>query len=466
MDFTEKLKTTIRRNDSLLCVGLDPYPERIPTTYDNVLAFNTAIIEATADLVCAYKPNYAFYEALGVEGLRCLQETIERVPAGIPVILDAKRGDIGSTATAYAHAAFDVWKADAVTVNPYLGRDAVQPFIDHQGHGVFVLCHTSNASAPEVQTWRQRGVPLYEHIIDLATSWAEPERLGFVVGATYPSVLRGIRRKAPHSWFLVPGIGAQGGDLEAVLKAGLRTDGLGLIINSSRGILYAQDPREAADDLRQRINRVRDLHSLGSPERHGATSELIEALFDIGCVRFGDFLLHSGKRSPVYIDLRRLASYPRVLDQTARAYALLLRSLRFNRIAAIPYAALPIGTAVSLTLDVPLIYPRKEVKRHGTKRAIEGEYKAGEQVVLLDDLITDGASKLEVIESLRQEGLTVEDVVVLIDREGGGMEQLQSAGCRLHAVFTLSEMMQHLAHSGRIESGQVSDVEAYLRANK
>ena len=261
-------------------------------------------------------------------------------------------------------------------------------------------------------------------------------------------------------------MGAQGADLETVLKAGLRTDGLGLIINSSRGILYAPDPREVADDLRQRINRVRDLHSLGSTERHGITCELIEALFDIGCVRFGDFVLHSGKRSPIYIDLRRLASYPRVLDQTARVYTRLLRSLQFQRIAAIPYAALPIGTAVSLALEVPLIYPRKEVKQYGTRRAIEGEFATGEQVVLLDDLITDGASKLDVIESLRKEGLTIEDVVVLIDREGGGEQQLQSAGCHLHAAFTLRDMMRHLARSGRISSAQVSDVEAYLCGTK
>lgn len=401
-----------------------------------------------------------------MEGLRCLQETVARIPTGIPVILDAKRGDIGSTAAAYARAAFDVWKADAVTVNPFLGRDAIQPFLKYEDRGVFVLCHTSNTSAPELQNWQQRGVPLYEHIIDLAASWTESERLGFVVGATYPTVLRDIRRKAPHSWFLVPGIGAQGGDLEAALKAGLRTDGLGLIINSSRGVLYAPNPREAAHALRQRINRVRDIHSLGSPERHEMDADLIEALFDIGCVRFGDFVLRSGKHSPVYIDLRRLASYPRVLDQAARIYARLLQSLRFQRIAAIPYAALPIGTAVSLTLEVPLIYPRKEVKRYGTGRAIEGEYATGQQVVLLDDLITDGGSKLEVIESLRKEGLAVEHVVVLIDRESGGAEQLKEAGCHLHAAFTLREMMRELARSGRITSAQVSDVEAYLRANK
>jgi len=444
MGFVKKLKASVARNDSLLCVGLDPRPDRIPPSYDSVLAFNTAIIEATADLVCAYKPNYAFYEALGLEGLRTLAETIERIPTDIPVILDVKRSDIGPSAAAYARAAFEVWKADAVTVNPYLGWDGVQPFLEYEDRGVFLLCHTSNPSAPKVQTWRQHGVPLYEHIIDLAISQTQDERLGFVVGATYPSVLREIREKIPRSWLLVPGVGAQGGDLEVVLKAGLRLDGSGLIVNSSRGVIYASSPREAAQDLRRRINLVRELRSLGSTKECEFAGDLIEALFDIGCVRFGDFVLRSGKRSPVYIDLRRLASYPRVLDQAVRMYIRLLRPLRFQRIAAIPYAALPIGTAVSLALDVPLIYPRKEAKRYGTRRGIEGEYAASDRVVLLDDLITEGGSKLEAIESLRREGLIVEDIVVLIDREGGGMEQLQAAGYRVHAAFTLSEMMRNI----------------------
>jgi len=464
MGFLHKLRTAVRRNDSLLCVGLDPHTGLIPSAYSSVLDFNSAIIEATSDLVCAYKPNYAFYEALGLEGLRCLQETIDLVPPDIPVILDAKRGDIGSTAAAYARAAFEVWKADAVTLSPYLGGDSIGPFAEYRDRAVFVLCHTSNPSASEVQTWTQRDVPLYEHIIDLAAQWVEPDQLGLVVGATYPSVLRRVRSRAPHSWLLVPGIGAQGGDLEATVKAGLRSDGLGLIINSSRGILYSRSPRETAANLREQINKVRDLHSLGSTEDHSLAHDLAVALFDIGCVRFGDFVLHSGKHSPVYIDLRLLASYPQVLDQAVRAYAEKLRSLRFQRVAAIPYAGLPIGTAVSLALRMPLIYPRKEVKSHGTGRHIEGTYKTGDQVVLLDDLITDGGSKLEMIETLRGAGLTVTDLAVLIDREGGGVEQLRAIGCDVHAAFTIREMMRFLAASERIDHTQVLEVEAYLNA--
>jgi uridine monophosphate synthetase len=464
--FLDKLRAAILRNDSLLCVGLDPHADLIPSSYSDVLAFNAAIVEATADLVCAYKPNYAFYEALGLEGLRTLHQTMKLVPPDIPVILDAKRGDIGSTAAAYARAAFEVWGADAVTVSPYLGGDSIRPFAEYRDRAVFVLCHTSNPSASEVQNWTQRDVPLFQHIVDLATHWVQPEQLGFVVGATYPSVLREVRSRAPDSWLLVPGIGAQGGDLKAALQAGLRPDGLGMIISSSRGILYSRNPREAARDLRRRINSARGSITVGTAEEdRGLSSDLASALFDIGSVRFGDFSLRSGKRSPVYIDLRLLASYPQVLDQAVRAYAQLLRGLRYARIAAVPYAGLPIGTAVSLALRVPLIYPRKEVKSHGTRRRVEGAYETGERVVLLDDLITDGGSKLEMIEALRGEGLTVEDLVVLIDREGGGAEQLQAAGCQVHAAFTLREMIRHLAISRRIDSAQVLEVEAYLNAH-
>ena len=466
MEFLSKLRASIARNDSLLCVGLDPRPDRIPPSFESVLAFNRAIVETTADLVCAYKPNYAFYEASGAEGLRTLRETIEFIPKDIPVILDAKRSDIGSTASAYARATFDVWGADAVTVNPYLGWDGIQPFLDYEDRGVFLLCHTSNPTAPDVQHWRQNGITLYEHIIDLAASRTRDERLGFVVGATYPSVLTEARRASPRSWLLVPGVGAQGGDIEAVVRAGLRPDGAGLIINSSRGILYAPKPREAAKDLRQRINRARETASRGPSEIQDLSGELIDALFEIGSVRFGDFKLRSGKRSPVYIDLRLLSSYPRVLDQSARLLVPLLRSLKYQRIAAIPYGGLPIGTAVSLALDVPLIYPRKEVKEYGTRRAVEGEYQTGDRVLVLDDLITTGGSKIEAIAPLEKLGLEVEDVVVLLDREQGGREHLEQHGYRLHALLGLEEMIDVLSRRGRISTAQRDEVRAFLARNR
>jgi orotidine 5'-phosphate decarboxylase subfamily 2 len=219
-DFFGFLEHTIEKNDSLLCVGLDPRPERISD--GDVLAFNRRIVDATCDLACVYKPNVAFYEALGVEGLIALKATIDYIHAtGLPVILDAKRGDIGSTAQAYAQAAFDVWGVDAITVNPYLGGDALEPFIARQDKGVFVLCHTSNPGAQDLQNLEVAGRPLYQHVAELARRWNQHGNVGLVIGATFPEEIVTIRAEAPDTWFLVPGVGAQGGDLEAAVSAGL-----------------------------------------------------------------------------------------------------------------------------------------------------------------------------------------------------------------------------------------------------
>ena len=465
MDFWRKLEDSVTQRNSLLCVGLDPVPERIPASYSGVADFNKGIIDATADLACAYKPNIAFYEALGQEGERALRETLAHIPSGTPVLLDAKRGDVSSTAAAYAKAVFEGWGVDAVTVNPYLGRDGVDPFLEYADRGVFVLCKTSNPSAGEIQDWTRRGVPLFHHIARLAQSWGDTRQIGLVVGATYSEAILDIRNICPKSWFLVPGIGAQGGDLEAMLGAGLRRDGGGVLVNSSRGIIYSRDPRAAAGALRDRINACRD-RAAGDRDpcraRRRDLTSLALSLHEAGCVRFGDFVLHSGERSPIYIDLRRLVSYPVILEKVAREYARLLKRLSYDRIAAIPYAGLPIGTAVSLEAGRPLIYPRREVKSYGTGRQIEGEYTKGERAVLLDDLISSGESKLEAAAPLRDAGLTVEDVVVLIDREQGGRDTLARKGCRLHSAITLRELVSLLARAGKISLEKARVVDDYL----
>jgi len=465
MTFWSKLEASIARRNSLLCVGLDPLPERIPVRYEGVAAFNRAIIDATADLACVFKPNIAFYEALGEPGLRALRETLDYIPADIPVVLDAKRNDIADTAAAYAKAVYEQWNADAETVTPYLGRDGVQPFLDYADRGVFLLCKTSNRSAGEVQDWTQDGQPLYHHIAELAGEWSGEREIGLVIGATYPQAVAEIRARLPRAWFLVPGVGAQGGELEAVLQAGLRPDGQGLFINASRAILYASNPRAAALELRDQINRVRE-QVMRQPRvdisRQSEIGKLARALFESGCVRFGDFVLHSGAHSPIYIDLRRLVTHPRVLAEVARRYARLLASLDFQRIAAIPYAALPIGTAVSLQTGYPLIYPRREAKAYGTKKQIEGDYQPGERVALLDDLITNGGSKLEALEPLQAEGLVIEDIVVLIDREQGGAQELAQHGFKLHAAATLRELVDALVEGGQLAAEEGQRVRAYL----
>ncbi|MBN1580771.1 MAG: orotidine-5'-phosphate decarboxylase [Anaerolineae bacterium] len=473
MGFFQHLENTALSNNSLLCVGLDPRPEQFPADVlaadDPIFEFNKRIIDATRDLVCAYKPNYAFYEAQGINGLEALRKTIAYIGPGIPVILDAKRGDIGSTATAYAKAAFDVWGAGAVTLSPYLGGDSVVPFTEYADRGVFVLCHTSNPSASELQTlsctppgqYTSTPVTLYYTVARKALTWSQVGNVGLVIGGTYPAALQAIREIAPQTWFLVPGIGAQGGDLEATVTAGLRADGLGLVISSSRGICHATDPCAAASALREQINAAKRNRGVGK-NPVSDSERLILELARIGAVRFGEFTLKSGKTSPIYIDLRLLASHPAVLSRVATAYADLLESLEFDRMAAIPYAALPIGTAVSLQTGIPIVYPRKETKSYGTKRAIEGVFEPGECVVVLDDLITTGGSKIEAIAPLQSAGLQVRDIVVLIDRENGGAGTLAQKGYQLHAVLTLHQILDVLAERGKISHKQRQTVLDWL----
>ena len=457
MTFFEQLQRTALRNNSLVCIGLDPQPERIPEAFrrqpDPIFAFNRSIVDATRDLACCYKPNYAFYEALGFAGLAALQRTIDYIGGDVPVILDAKRGDIGNTAAAYARATYDFWGAGAVTINPLLGRDSLEPFTAYTDRGVFILCHTSNPGAADLLQLDVAGRPLYLRIAEYAGRFGP--NVGLVVGATYPEQLRLVREVLPAAWILLPGVGAQGGDLEASLNAGLRPDGLGMVVNSSRGIIFAADPRAAAMELRDAINAVR---------KPLPAQDVALGLFDAGCVRFGSFKLKSGLTSPIYIDLRLLASHPRLMEAVAAAYARLLAGITFDRIAAIPYGGLPIGTAVSLHMDRPMIYPRKEVKAHGTGQAIEGGFTAGERVVVLDDLITTGASKFEALAPLTDAGLVAEDVVVLIDRQSGGREDLAARGVRLHSVLTLSELLDALVAHGRIDAAQREKVLGWLNA--
>jgi orotidine-5'-phosphate decarboxylase len=267
----ESLTISQQINNSWLCVGLDPVMERLPKVVMEsdhpLLAFGSAIIETTADLVCAYKPNLAFWLAEGAEGLHQLQELVARIPKHLPVILDAKFNDVGHTAAAYAHAAFEVLGVDAVTANPYLGIDALRSFLSAEEHGVFLLCRTSNPSAPNLQDKSVDGHPLYEDVAKLAVQWnAEyPGTCGLVVGATYPEELARLRAIAPGLPFLIPGVGAQGGSLDVAVAHGPTVDGVGPVINSSRGIIYAspttdfaEAARAAALALHNEINQLRE----------------------------------------------------------------------------------------------------------------------------------------------------------------------------------------------------------------
>ncbi len=256
MRFFEKLQRASEKNESLLCVGLDPDPALMPI--NDISEFNRAIIEATSDFVCAYKPNLAFYEALGEKGYAALRETLKAIPDHIAVIGDAKRGDIGNTAKAYAHALFDELGFDAATVNPYLGGDSVEPFLEREEKAAFIVCRTSNPGARDLQDLTVNGRPLFEVVAEMARGWNRRRNVGLIVGATYPDELRRVRGLCPEMTFLVPGVGAQGGDVTAVMANGLDAKGGGLIINASRQVLYASKGPDFAAAAGRAARGLRD----------------------------------------------------------------------------------------------------------------------------------------------------------------------------------------------------------------
>jgi uridine monophosphate synthetase len=256
---------------SLLCIGLDPHVSGLEEpTAASALDFCLCIVKATAPYAAAFKPNAAFFEFFGPEGWAALQQIIEAVQEEsnrrgslIPVILDAKRGDIASTAEAYAKSAFEQLGAHAITLNPYLGKDSIEPFIGNPEKGVFLLCKTSNVGSMDLQNLlvlpvgAEGSAPLYIYVAHLAQQWNEKNNIGIVVGATHPAIMSNIRAAAPDLWFLSPGVGAQGGDLKTALKSGLRADGKGMLINVSRSIARAANPGLAAAELRDEIINLR-----------------------------------------------------------------------------------------------------------------------------------------------------------------------------------------------------------------
>jgi len=472
MGFFSRLESRANQIDSLLCVGVDPHPQELERSSgenlgDRLLNFCQRIIDTTSEVAVAYKPNIAFFEAHGPVGISILQNVIAYIPEDIPVILDAKRGDIASTAVAYAQAVFKALNADALTMSPFLGYDALEPFLDDCERGVFVLCKTSNPSAYQLQDLiLKNGKYLYEIVAMLANDWNQRGNVGIVVGATQGNALANVRNIVPDMWILAPGVGAQGANLNSALQAGLREDGLGLLIPVSRGISRADNPGKAAGDLRIRINRERKDIMNGRHSSVKVMSDLkksvADGLLEIGSVKFGKFELKSGIQSPIYIDLRILVGYPGLLEKIAAAYLVILKDLEFEKLAALPYGGLPIATAVSLLGGYAYIYPRKEVKAYGTKSEIEGEYLPGELVIVLDDLVTTGGTKFEAIEKLNNAGLIVKDIVVLIDRQSGAQDELAKSGYQLHSVFTLTELLNYWDLTNQVSKKEITKVRDFI----
>lgn len=272
--FFSFLEKRVDDSSSLLCIGLDPHVSdlREPTAA-SALDFCLNLVKQTAPYAAAFKPNAAFFEVFGADGWTALKQVIDAIKeesarrgSMIPIILDAKRGDIASTAEAYAKSAFENLGADCITLSPYLGKDSIDPFLNHPEKGVFLLCKTSNAGSGDVQDIRLAdGDLLYEHVAKLAQAWNTKNNIGLVVGATHLDAMKRVRAAAPDLWFLAPGVGTQGGELESTLRSGLRSDGKGLLIPISRAISRAANPGHAAAEIRDQIVNIK--RAMGRGER-------------------------------------------------------------------------------------------------------------------------------------------------------------------------------------------------------
>ncbi len=484
MNFFEKVTLLCKEKNSLLCVGLDPVVNASSQeeAEQQIIAQNKALIEATAEYTVCYKPNIAFYEAWGAAGHRALLETMKLIPSEIPVLLDAKRGDIGNTAEAYATAAFDEIGADGITLSPYMGQTSAEPFIKYADKGFFQLCRTSNPGAGKIQEIKtENGDSLFIEVGKEAISWA-PERTGLVVAGNDPVSLKAVRAAMPDVWMLSPGIGAQGGKMEEAISAGLRADGLGILPVVVRAIAGAKDPKAATKEFVDELNAARSkvLAERAATSGNGCgcgcssscndnntVSELKQAvlkgLIETECFRLGEFTLKSGKLSPFYVDLRRTSASAQLMKLIGKAYTSLMPGLKFDSIAGIPVAALSLATAASMESGFPMIYPRMVKKEHGAGNNIEGAWKPGDRILLLDDLITTGKSKIEAIEILREAGLIVEDLVVLLERGVQGRKDMEAAGVRLHSFAQVEELFKRCEELKIIDKIKHAQLLAYTK---
>jgi uridine monophosphate synthetase len=540
LGFFVRLTEAIASRQSLLVTGLDPNPEMLQAwAYRRGMGGRSflsqarhwikTVIEATAPHVCAYKPSLGFYQALGSTGLELLREVRELVPLDIPLIVDAKHGDLNSS-SALASYLFRNLGADAVTLSPLSGQDIAAPFLLYPEKAVVVTCHSSNPASRVLQHFPSEDNPLYLRIVREAQLWATPEQLLLEVGTSDPAILERVRREAPERFLILRSLWAEEDRLDALLEAGLTPDADGLLLPLPQNLLVEDDIAERANRLKRRISdrrerwleasqlTRRDSCTLWLPGQAAATgasgtgtssadtsgastscagtsranvscanetaaapgsgaapspsssselesdplAALIIDLFDIGCLLFGEYVQACGEVFKYYIDLRQIISDPNLFHRVLHSYAEKLEGLEFERIAGIPYGSLPTATGLSLQLHKPLIYPRKEVKAHGARRLIEGDFEEGDRVAVVDDILISGGSVLEGIAKLESSGLVVRDVVVFLDHGGdkvqvedrGGRRRLELAGYRCHAVVDIARITAVLHRAGRLTAGQ------------
>jgi uridine monophosphate synthetase len=489
LGFFVQLTDAIARRQSLLVTGLDPNPEMLQawahrrgmggrSFLSQARHWIKAVVEATADHVCAYKPSLGFYQALGPIGLELLREVRELVPLDVPLIVDSKHGDLNSSSALAAYLFRDLG-ADAVTLSPLAGQDIAAPFLLYPEKAVVVTCHSSNPAARIVQHHPHEQDPLYLRIVRECQGWGTPEQLLLEVGTSDPEVLARVRREAPERFLILRSLWAEEDRLDSLLEAGLSASADGLLLPLPQNLLVEDDMAERAAGLKRRIAERRERLLAGRdgnascqvwlpagrpaspPEAdRDPMAELILDLFDIGCLLFGEYVQASGAVFHYYVDLRRIISDPNLFHRVLHAYAGLMEELVFDRIAGIPYGALPTATGLSLLLHRPLIYPRKEVKAHGARRLIEGDFEEGDRVVVVDDILITGGSVLEGIAKLENSGLEVGDVVVFIDHGGENdrraRERLEAAGHRCHAVLDIARITRVLREAGRLSEEQAA----------
>ena len=480
MNFYAKLNNAIAQNQSLLVVGLDPNLEILPilgnrsianrdNPIDNLQEWLEWVIGETSDRVAAYKLNLGFYQALGVAGLELLGRILNKIPDQLPVILDAKHGDL-NTSTVFAQTIFERWRVYAVTLTPYAGQDHAAPFLIYADQAIFVLCHSSNPGAKALQEYPHPDNPLYLEVVKQVQSWGTREQVYLEVGSNNPDTIRRIRAVAPERMILLRSIWAEGTDFPQILEAGFDRNGEGLLITISLDLLCNKNLASEVTKLNQQIAQIKsELIQAGSTCKLWTSNvclfnkhphqDLILQLFDIGCLLFGEYVQASGATFSYYIDLRKIISNPQLFNQVIKAYADILKNLTFHRIAGIPYGALPTATGLALNLSRPMIFPRKEVKAHGTRRLIEGNFHPGETAVVIDDILISGKSVTEGAAKLESAGLKVEDIVVFIDHEAGVKERLANHGYRAHSVLNISEITETLYEAGRITTEQYDCVQ-------
>jgi uridine monophosphate synthetase len=524
MSFFVQLTDAMAKRQSLLVTGLDPNPEMLQSWatrhgmggrsfLSQARHWIKAVIEETAPHVCAYKPSLGFYQSLGPVGLELLLEVRDLVPRELPLIVDTKHGDLNSS-SAMAQYLFKEFGADAVTLSPLAGQDIAAPFLLYPGKAVVMTCHSSNQAARLFQHYPSEDTPLYLQIVRETQLWGTPEQVLLEVGTSDPRILARVRSEAPERFLILRSLWSEEDNLEAMLEAGLSDAADGLLLPLPQHLLVEDELSSKAEALKQEISRTRErwlenhAHTAQAQE-HGAScdlwlpipsqsreqpdkpqsdkaqsdkartgesspdgmlrdavnldealSSLIIDLFDIGCLLFGDYVQASGAVFNYYIDLRQIISDPNLFHRVLHAYTGQLEGLMFDRIAGIPYGSLPTATGLSLQLHKPLIYPRKEVKAHGARRLIEGDFKEGDQVVVVDDILITGGSVLEGIRKLESSGLVVRDVVVFIDHGGDhdrhAKERLSEHGYRCHAVLSIDQITKVLHQAGRLDDAQAA----------